>query len=312
MKRLLAQTIAVFTFLGAVVSLETSVPAQPASVPVSSPEGHAKSRPVLNIWDRVACSSLVQCKQPMAKALETIAALGYRWVDLSCLDWAPHVSVPKLVEDFGREAARVEAVLQTNQLRVANLTFDSLEVRPFDRYEQEFRAVVKLAVRLKARLINLMAPSPKAGRQELIARLRKLQAIASESGVILTLETHCFQITEKPADALWICQQVPGLGLTLDPSHYYAGPNQGASFDELYPYVQGTGFRAGGTSWQAIQMPWLQGPINFAAIVRKLEAQGYKGFYVAEYIEGFNQLDPVAESRKFFEWAKRLSSYTGH
>jgi len=258
------------------------------------------------IQERIACSSLCQYKHPVEEAFKTIADMGYRWVDLSCLNWAPHVAVPKLVENFEQEAARVEAALKASGLRVANLTFDAVETRPYEQYEREFQAVVKLAARLKARLINLMAPSTKADRQDQVEKLRKLQAIAAQAGVILTLETHCNQITERPADALWLCQQVPGLGLTLDPSHYYAGPNQGAGFDALYPLVQGTGFRAGGMSWAQIQLPWGEGPIDFAAIVRKLEAAGYQGFYVTEYIEGFNQLDPLVESRKFIAWAKTL------
>ena len=56
----------------------------------------------------------------------------------------------------------------------------------------------------------------------------------------------------------------------------------------------------------SIHDPWGQWPIDFAAVVRKLEAAGYQGFYVAEYIEGFNALDPVAESRKFLEWLQKL------
>jgi sugar phosphate isomerase/epimerase len=140
----------------------------------------------------------------------------------------------------------------------------------------------------------------------MVEKLRMLQAVAARAGVILTLETHVGQITERPADALWLCQQVPGLGLTLDPSHYFAGPNQGASFDELLPFVQGTGFRAGGTNWATIQLPWGDGPIDFTGLVRKLEARGYKGFYVAEYIEGLNQLDPVEQSRRFLDWANKL------
>ena len=257
------------------------------------------------VTDRAACSSLIQCKQPTEKVLQTVAGLGYRWVDLSCLSWASHVSVPKLMEDFDREAARVEAALAASGLKVANLTFDSCYDRPFEQYEKEFQAVVKLAVRLKTGLINLMAPSNKTDRNEVAGRMKRLQAIAARDGVILTLETHTNQITERPGDALWLCQQVPGLGLTLDPSHYYAGPNQGAGFDALYPLVRGTGFRAGGMSWQEIQLPWGQGPIDFAAVVRKLEAASYRGFYVAEYIEGFNTVDPVEESRKFLEWLDR-------
>ena len=191
----------------------------------AAPKKNSADASAPQVADRAACSSLVQCKQPTEKALQTIAGLGYRWVDLSCLSWARHVSVPKLLEDFDKEAARVEAALAASGLKVANLTFDSCYDRPFEQYEQEFQAVVKLAVRLKTGLINLMAPPNKADRNEVAARMKKLQAIAARNGVIVTLETHCNQITERPADALRLCQQVPGLGLTLDPSHYYAGPN---------------------------------------------------------------------------------------
>ncbi|MBI5385437.1 MAG: sugar phosphate isomerase/epimerase [Verrucomicrobia bacterium] len=261
---------------------------------------------VAKIAERAGCSTLCQAKQPAEKAFKAIADLGFKWVDLSCLSWAQHASVPALLADFDQEAARVEALLATNGLRTANLTYDSFDGRPFDQFEKEFTVVVKLAVRLKARLINLMAPSNKAERQDAAAKLKKLQAIAATNGVLLTLETHCNQLTEQSANALWLCQQTPGLGLTLDPSHYYAGPNQGRSFDAVYPLIQGTGFRAGGMSWQEIQMPWGEGPIDFKAVVCKLEAAGYAGFYVAEYIEGFNKLDALTESKKFLEWAKGL------
>ena len=43
----------------------------------------------------------------------------------------------------------------------------------------------------------------------------------------MTIETHIGQVTEDPAVAAEIARRVPGLGLTLDPSHYYAGPLQG-------------------------------------------------------------------------------------
>ncbi len=256
--------------------------------------------------DRVACSTLCLFKQPTEKALHAIAELGYQWVDLSCLNWARHVNLPKLMEDFETEARRVEKALAENNLRVANLTFDAVDLDRYPEYEKQFQAVVKLAVRLKARLVNLMAAGPKVDRQDYVDKLKKLQAIAAAGGVLLTLETHSNQITERPVDALMLCRDVPGLGLTLDPSHYYAGVNQGGNFDALLPYVQGTGFRAGGTNLAQIQLSWGEGPIDFATIVKKLEAVGYKGFYVAEYLEGLNQLDAVAESRNFLEWSRKL------
>ena len=45
--------------------------------------------------------------------------------------------------------------------------------------------MVRLAARLKARLINIMAPSNKADRQEVAARLKKLVADLSLDNAIL-------------------------------------------------------------------------------------------------------------------------------
>ncbi|GMU20458.1 MAG: hypothetical protein AMXMBFR13_05550 [Phycisphaerae bacterium] len=257
------------------------------------------------VAERASCSSLAQCKQPADKALKAIAELGFKWVDLSALSWSPHVSVKALLEDFDREAGRLEAILKETGLKISNFTFDAVESRPYEQYEREFTALAKFAARTKARLINLMAPSPKADRDDQVAKLRKLVAIAKKHDVLLTVETHVGQITEKPEEALRLCRDVPGLGLTLDPSHYYAGVHQGKSFDQLYPYVQGTGLRAGGMSWEQIHLPWGEGKVDFAKIIRDLEKAGYQGFYAAEYIEGFNQVDALVQSRRFLEWIRQ-------
>ena len=60
---------------------------------------------------RASCSSLCQCKQPLDKALEEVSGMGFQYVDLSCLSWAPHASVPDLMKDFEAEASRVESAL---------------------------------------------------------------------------------------------------------------------------------------------------------------------------------------------------------
>jgi sugar phosphate isomerase/epimerase len=263
---------------------------------------HARSTP----FERASCSSLVQCKQPLEPTLKAIADMGFHYVDVSCLSWTPHVNVDELVKDFDKEAGRVKAALKANHLKPSNLTFDAIETKPFEEYQTRWAAVVKLAVRVHAPLINIMAPSATCNRPDQVAKLRIIHKIAADQGIKLTLETHSGQITELPADAEWLCKQVPGLGLTLDPSHYYAGPNQGKNFDNVYPYVMNTGLRAGGMEWKTIQLPWGTGPIDFAAIVHKLEARGYKGYYVVEYLEGFSKADPLVESRKFLAWIREM------
>jgi len=282
---------------------EGTKPAGPEERAASAPPAKADR----SIADRLSCSSLCLLKHPTEQALAAIAGMGYKYVDLSCLTWAPHASVVEMHKDFEKEVSRVERLLAKYDLGVSNLTYDSLEIKPFDQYTEDFRLLARLAHRLDARLINIMAPSKKYDFDEAVTKLRTLQAIAAEHGVLLSVETHVNQLTELPADAARLCERVPGLGLTLDPSHYYVGPNKGKPFDFLYPKVYGTGFRAAGTTWDQIQMPWGQGPIDFDAIVRGLEAAGYKGFYVTEYLEGFRGMaDVLPQCRAFLAWGKQL------
>lgn len=220
-----------------------------------------------------------------------------------------HVNVPALMKDFDAEASKIEAAVKSNGLKVTGLTWDSIEARPFDVYEAEFRALVKLAGRLKARVINLMAPGVKVDRR----RGPKRHVAGDREGRRHHPDA---RNAREPGDRAAVRR---GLvlpagarpGLTLDPSHYYAGPNKGRPFDIVYPYVQGTGFRAGGMTWETIQSPWGEGPIDFLEIIRQLEKHGYKGYYVSEYLQRSEKVDAVTETKKYLQWsAPRLRRAT--
>ncbi len=234
--------------------------------------------------------------------------MGYKWIDVSCMRWAPHVATDKLVWDFDNTCSKIASILEENKLAVSNFTFESIDSKkgPFSEYLAEFESLVSLAYELKVPLINIMAPKAGADWNACVKQLRILIQIASEKDIKLSVETHVGQVTEDPNKAIRLCEEVKGLGLTLDPSHLYAGPNQGKDFDYLYPYAYGTGLRAGGMNPDQLQLPWGEGPIDFRQVIAKLEASGYEGFYVAEYLEGYNSVDALKESRRFFDWVKAL------
>ena len=51
------------------------------------------------------------------------------------------------------------------------------------------------------------------------------------------MKTQIGCMTEDPDTAVVLCDNVKGLGLALDPSHYIAGPRQGRDFSKVMPYV---------------------------------------------------------------------------
>jgi sugar phosphate isomerase/epimerase len=146
-------------------------------------------------------------------------------------------------------------------------------------------AVCDLAAALAVPVITVGAARRDVPEADEVERLRSLVAVAAARGVTLTVETHTGQLTERPDAAVRLCREVAGLGLTLDASHYYAGPNAGADFSAVYPYVRHVHLRDAGQDWAHIQVPAGSGRVDFGAIVRGLDAAGYEGKFAIEYID---------------------------
>ena len=68
-----------------------------------------------------------------------------------------------------------------------------------------------------------------------VKRLSTLAGYAMREGLVLAVETHSKTLTADPAAAVALCKAVPGLGLTLDPSHYIQGPHYKATSTSSTP-----------------------------------------------------------------------------
>ena len=80
-------------------------------------------------------------------------------------------------------------------------------------------------------------------------------------------------MTEDPDTAVVLCNNVKGLGLTLDPSHYIAGPRQGRDFSKVIPYVYHVHLRDSTKS--ALHVRVGQGEVDYGKLLGQLEKVGY-------------------------------------
>jgi sugar phosphate isomerase/epimerase len=94
-------------------------------------------------------------------------------------------------------------------------------------------------------------------------------------GLVLALMTDSKTLTADPGVAAELCRAVPGLGLTLDPSHYIQGPLAGGNYDEVFPFVQNVLLRDTGRKPGEFQVRVGQGEIEYGRIVNLLERHGY-------------------------------------
>jgi sugar phosphate isomerase/epimerase len=213
----------------------------------------------------VACSTLCFGKYTLDRALQLISDLEFSKVDVALHEQGPHLRPSEVATDVNRFAQRIRigATLSPAAL--------SVEINAGgEEYMRQFRAVCRLARLATVPVISIPAATAGSGMDAEVARLTNLVRCAEAEGVILTVDTRIGTLTEHPATALELCHRVPNLGLTLDPSHYIAGPNQGKNYDPVFPHVRHVRLRDTGRGPEQFQVRVGQGEIEYGRIVAQL------------------------------------------
>ena len=123
--------------------------------------------------------------------------------------------------------------------------------------------------------ITVAAPPAAENPDAAVSQVEALVKLADSEGVILNIDTAMGTATETPERAVELCEQVDGLGLTLDPSHYLVGPARGRSFDEVYPYVKHVRLRDTGATPNEFQVRVGQGQVDYGRVINQLERCRY-------------------------------------
>src|SRR5262249_4587246 len=131
-----------------------------------------------------------------------------------------------------------------------------------EEYQRQLRAVCRLARMSTVSIITVPAAPAGSNVHAEVKRLTPLVHLALAEGIVLTLPTRVGTLTETPEPAAGLCERVPGLGITLDPSHYIAGPHQGKSFEQVYPFVRHVHLRDTGRGPEQFQVRVGQGEVE--------------------------------------------------
>lgn len=221
----------------------------------------------------VACSTLCFAKEPLEKALRAIAELEFDKYELAILEDGPHLRPSEVADD-------IESALQSLR-KGPSLTPSALHLDfgPVDWDDpvtrRRFEALCRFAKALNVAVIALPSAPQETPLDRETRRLGWIQALAMREGLVLALLNQGQSLTADPQVALQLCKAVPGLALTLDPSHFLLGGHKEAEFDDLYPYVQNTHLRDTGKQPGEFQVRVGQGQVEYARIVAQLQRYGY-------------------------------------
>ncbi len=218
----------------------------------------------------------------------------YVAVSTDCL---PDLQMPEVVEAFvDLEFTTVELALRENGSplspsridadfdKAANLARRShrLEVCSYDvhidatgeEYFTQFGAICRLGKATK--VVTLTVPSGELGTpfNEEVERLQRLVDIATDEGVRVAMKSQIGRLSADPETVKVLCDNVKGLGLTLDPSHYHCGPHAHKNLDRIMEFVFHVHLRD--SKKDQLQVRVGQGEIDYGRFVSMLTRVGYQ------------------------------------
>lgn len=218
----------------------------------------------------VACSTLCFTRLPLEDALRTIREMHFPKAELAVHARGPHLTPADVLADPVKTAQRLKAAnLPLAAIHAVIENPDPAAARA------ELRAVCRLARVSTVPVVTIPAAPLGSDFDAETTRLSDWTRTAAGEGVILTVETDATTVTADPAGAVELCRRVPGLGLTLDPSHYLASPHGPVDYDALFPYVRHVRLRDTGTGPGRFQVRVGQGDLEYGRILTQLDRVRY-------------------------------------
>ena len=213
----------------------------------------------------VAASSRCFSEKEFFEACQLITDLEYDKIELWMSGEGPHLNPAEAA------AAPEKFFMQYRE----NTRLTPIAITLEDDVQPQVLAGLSKLAKLM-RIAQLTVPASPLGTpfNTEIDRLREFVKLTGADGVRLSIKTKTGHLTEDPRTAVELCQSVPGLGLTLDPSYYICGPGRGQSFDPLYPYVHHVHLRD--TTPDQIQVQTGLGEVDYARLIGQLEKHKYK------------------------------------
>ena len=242
----------------------------------------------------VACSTLCFSKEPIASALRHMADLEFHKVDLTLAESGGHLKPSEVAENLDASLAKLR---HGPSLAPSAVGVDFGDLDPLGPvYRRRFEAACRMAKATTVAVVTVPAAPLGSSFDDEVRRLTDLSSYAMREGLVVAVPSDSAMLTAEPAAAVALCQAVPGLGLTLDPSPYVQA---GLGFDDVYPYVQNVVLRDTGRKPGDFQVRVGQGEVEYGRIVSSLERAGYdRGLTVAILDRLDNPFDVEVEVRK--------------
>ena len=206
---------------------------------------------------------------PLMDAIERLVDLEYSNVVIAVRESGCQIRPSEVAQDVEKAAS---FCCNTHRLNILGYT---LEIEATgEEYLRQFTACCRLAKATK--VVQLTIPSAELGTpfNEEVEDLRKRVQIASLEGVLVGIKTETGRLSEDSGTVGVLCDNVKGLGVTLDPSHFVWGRPTMRNYEPILKYVNHVQLRD--SNKDHLQVRIGQGCVEFGKLVTQLQRFDYR------------------------------------
>lgn len=225
----------------------------------------------------------------LVDCVERLSDLDFAAVEI-CLHEDGRTKPSELLEDHDRA---IQMLRHTHRLDISG--YDVRLASEGQQHDDDFANLCHIAKTTK--VVTLTVPSGPHGTpfNEEVERLQRLVKIGENEGVRVAVKTEMDCMSEDPDTLMVLCNNIEGLGVTLDPSVYIAGKSAGKSIDPILKYVCNVHLRD--TKPEQFQVSVGQGMVDYAKLITQLEREKY-GRALTVHMSPMDGLDHRVELRK--------------
>ncbi len=276
---------------------------------------------------KLACADFTFPLLPHGRVLELIAMLEFKGVDVGRFEGRSHLWPSREFGNVGRSARRLKRKLDDVGLKAADIFLQTAEdFVPYAinhpvaarrrRARDWYLKTLDYAAGCGSRHVTVLpgAQFPeREPRRDSYARMRHELEWRLEQArpyrIRCAVEAHVGSIVPRPKAAAKLVEDVPGLTLTLDYTHFTRAGLDDAAVEPLI--ASASHFHVRGARRGRLQENFSRNTIDYKRVYRTMQTTGYKGWVGIEYVwtewERCNECDNLSETIRFRDFFRSLA-----
>lgn len=275
---------------------------------------------------KLACADFTFPLLPHDHVLQLISMLEFEGVDIGLFEERSHLWPSREFEHVSASARQLKQKLADHGLQAADIFLQMAEdFTPYainqpdpvrrQKARDWFLKTLEYAAECGCQHVTTLPGVPFEGESEVVSWNRTVEELAwrveqaRQHRLIFGVEAHVGSIAPTPEAAARLVEQVPGLTLTLDYTHFTRLGMPDSAIEPLVPYA--SHFHARGAREGRLQETFARNQINYRRVFEVMQASGYRGWLGIEYVwidwEHCNECDNLSETILFRDFFRDLT-----